>query len=166
MPGRNGFNWGRLLMGIIFIITALVSFRNPLTDLIFLALMFGFIAISNGIWLILNRNDSFLRLLLGILDIVIGLVFIFNLGLSTAMMPYIFALWFLANAIGNLFFVKYTQVISKGFYWLNLIINILCIVLGVALLFDPISSTLTIAFLVGFYFMMVGLEFIVSAFQY
>ena len=163
--GSNGFSWGRLLMGIIFIIAALVSFRNPLADLIFLAVLFGVIAISNGIWLITNRNGSAFKMFVGVLDIVIGCVFIFNLGLSVAAIPYIFAFWFIVNAVANLMTVGYARAVGTGFYWLTLILNVLCIIIGIGLMFNPVTSAFTAAFLVGFYFMLAGIEYIVTAFQ-
>lgn len=143
----KSFSWSRLLMGIIFIVAALISFRNPLADLIFLAVVFGIIAISNGVWLITNRGDSNFKLFVGILDIVIGAIFLLNLGLSAAAIPYIFAFWFVVNAVANLMAVRYARLISTGFYWLTLIINILCIVIGISLLFNPITFALTVAFL-------------------
>ncbi|RAX28978.1 UNVERIFIED_CONTAM: hypothetical protein DQE83_29000, partial [Escherichia coli] len=40
------------------------------------------------------------------------------------------------------------------------------VVLGCILLFNPISSALTLSFLVGFYFMLFGIKHIVYAFRY
>ncbi|HFQ4031618.1 TPA: DUF308 domain-containing protein, partial [Enterococcus faecium] len=39
------------------------------------------------------------------------------------------------------------------------------ILLGIFLLFNPISSALTLSFLVGFYFMLFGITHIVYAFR-
>ncbi|HAP7645602.1 TPA: hypothetical protein IVV33_002984, partial [Enterococcus faecium] len=50
-------------------------------------------------------------------------------------------------------------------YWFTIIVNILGILLGIFLLFNPISSALTLSFLVGFYFMLFGITHIVYAFR-
>ncbi|MEM5199565.1 DUF308 domain-containing protein, partial [Enterococcus faecium] len=44
-------------------------------------------------------------------------------------------------------------------------VDVLGIILGVMLLFNPLSSALTLSFLVGFYFMMFGISNIVYAFR-
>ncbi|HAP9234537.1 TPA: hypothetical protein IWI47_001253, partial [Enterococcus faecium] len=55
--------------------------------------------------------------------------------------------------------------VSEGYYWFTIIVNILGILLGIFLLFNPISSALTLSFLVGFYFMLFGITHIVYAFR-
>ena len=42
--------------------------------------------------------------------------------------------------------------------------NILGVILGVILLFNPVSSALTLAFLVGTYFMVSGISYLAAAF--
>jgi uncharacterized membrane protein HdeD (DUF308 family) len=42
--------------------------------------------------------------------------------------------------------------------------NVLGIVLGIILLFNPVSSALTLAFLVGAYFLFSGISYLAAAF--
>ena len=42
--------------------------------------------------------------------------------------------------------------------------NVLGLILGIMMLFNPIVSALTISFLVGFYFLTAGIDFIVTSF--
>ncbi|ULQ59633.1 DUF308 domain-containing protein [Brucepastera parasyntrophica] len=161
---KRKFGWGSFIVGILYIIVALIAFRNPLADMLAITMIFGIMAIVSGIVLIINRNGTIYRIVLGVINIIFGIIFLFNLGLTASVLPYVFAVWFIAYAIANLFNLKYVRMMGKGYFWLSLIINILCIIVGIMLLFNPISSALTIAFLAGFYFLATGIEAIVYAF--
>ena len=76
-----------------------------------------------------------------------------------------FAVWFIADSVLALFTADLARGVSEGYYWFTIIVNILGILLGIFLLFNPISSALTLSFLVGFYFMLFGITHIVYAFR-
>lgn len=167
------FNWGYLILGILFIITSLIAFNNPESSLLAIAMMFGFTALFKGIFELVFRNrtkkiigkHSILIMVMGIVDIIIGLLLLFDLGVTAMFIPYFFAIWFIWDSIGELVVAGYIKNESKSLYWFTIIMNILGVVLGIMLLFNPISSALTLAFLVGFYFMITGINYIVSAFN-
>ena len=162
---REGFGWGNLIIGIVFIITALIVFKNPLTDLIALSIVFGTTAIIEGIWAIINRNRSIFRVIIGFLSITVGTIFLSNLGLTASILPYVFAAWFVATSIGNLFTINNMYFLNKSTYWFSLVMNILGIIVGGMLLFDPVASALTMVFLVGTYFIFAGIGYIALAFK-
>lgn len=162
---KEGFGWGNLIIGIAFIITALIVFKNPLTNLIALSIVFGVTAIIEGIWAIVNRNRSIFRVIIGFLSITVGTIFLSNLGLTAAIMPYIFAGWFIATSIGNLFTINNMYFYNKSTYWFALFMNILGVVVGGLLLFDPIASIFTMGFLIGTFFIISGIGYIALAFK-
>ena len=104
-------------------------------------------------------------LVIGIIDILVGIFFLFNIGAGVVALPFVFAIWFIADSILALFTADLAKGYSTGYYWFTVIINILGVVLGCILLFNPISSALTLSFLVGFYFMIFGINHIVYAFR-
>ncbi|MZM07541.1 hypothetical protein GT958_09365, partial [Bifidobacterium pseudocatenulatum] len=77
----------------------------------------------------------------------------------------VFAVWFIADSVFALLAADLAKGVSNGYYWFTVIVNILGIILGIMLLFNPISSALTLSFLVGFYFMLFGITHIVYAFR-
>ncbi len=160
---NTSFKIGRFIVGILFLILAFFSFKNPLVDLLAIAILFGITALSNGIILILQKRNT-PGIILGILNIIIGGVFLFNIGLSIMLVPYMFAFWFIVNSVSNLAALGSMQEVGKNFYWFSLIFNIIGILLGASLLFDPITSVLTITFLIGIYFIIAGVDLIVLAF--
>ena len=172
MEEKRNFNWGYLIVGILFMVVAFMSLSYPEGNLLAIVMYFGIGAIIKGCFELFNRKkinrlageESNLPILLGILDVLIGLLLLFNIGASLAMLPYFFAAWFLVDSIYDLFFAKLYKKVSKAMYCFTIISNILGIILGVMLLFNPITSALTLAFLVGAYFMVTGVTYIVAAF--
>ena len=170
---HHGMDWGSLVLGILFVLTALISFQNPAGNLIAIVMVFAIFAIIKGIFEIFVRNrmkellgyKAYAPIILGIIDILIGVDLLFNLNIGVAVLPFVFAIWFLFDSIFGLFTLDFAKRVSTGYFWFTLIVDVLGIILGVMLLFNPLSSALTLSFLVGFYFMMFGISNIVYAFR-
>ncbi|MGY3767015.1 HdeD family acid-resistance protein [Vagococcus vulneris] len=172
MEKNKKFRIGYLVLGIFFIFTSILSFQRPDEDLMALALLFGIIALLKGCFelfakkkmqQLLGINNSMIYVI-GIIDIIIGLIFLFNLPAGMMSLPFIFAIWFICDSVNCLFELNYSKQVSQGYYWLSLIVSILGIVIGTLLFFNPIASALTIAFMVGFYLMVAGITYIMAAF--
>lgn len=166
-------DWSSLLLGILFIIVSLLSFRDPVGDLVAIAFVFGVFAIVKGIFELLLRNKvkKFtgiqLRypIVIGIIDIIIGVFILFNIQASVMALPFVFAIWFLVDSLYGLMSAGTAKVVSNGYYWFIIFINIIGIIVGIMLFMNPITAALTLSFLVGFYFMMFGILEIVYAFR-
>lgn len=172
METKN-FDWGSFFMGILFVLVALLSFRNPLSSLVAIVAVFAIFAILKGLFELFFRNRmkeltgyrGTMTLVLGVLDIIIGVFLFFNMNAGVAALPFVFAIWFIVDSVFGLFNLDLARHVSSGYYWFSLIINVLGIILGFMMLFDPITSALTLSFLVGFYFMMYGITHIIYAFR-
>ena len=158
---HHGMDWGSLVLGILFVLTALISFQNPAGNLIAIVMVFAIFAIIKE----LLGYKAYAPIILGIIDILIGVYLLFNLNIGVAVLPFVFAIWFLFDSIFGLFTLDFAKRVSTGYFWFTLIVDVLGIILGVMLLFNPLSSALTLSFLVGFYFMMFGISNIVYAFR-
>lgn len=172
MEKEQKFNWGYFILGILFILVSLISFQNPASNLIAIVIIFGISAILKGIFEIAIRRrlheytgtKATSLIVIGVLDIIIGVFLLLNMTASLIALPYVFAFWFIFDSIGELIMSGAIKPLHSGLYWFTIIINILGISVGFMLLFNPISSALTLAFLVGFYFMVSGILYIVAAF--
>lgn len=170
---RKGTDWGSLILGILFVLTALLSFQDPAGNLIAIVLVFAIFAILKGIFEIFARNrlkeltgyKAYAPIILGVIDVIIGVYFLFNLNIGVAALPFIFAIWFIFDSVFGLFTLDLAKAVSPGYFWFTLIVDILGIILGIMLLMNPLSSALTLSFLVGFYFMLFGITHIVYAFR-
>jgi Uncharacterized conserved protein len=159
------FRFYNFLIGVLFIATALVAFRNPVGNLFAIAIVFGVMAILSGLWSIAHAWSCKLRFLTGLVEIAIGVILLAHLGISAAMVPFVFSVWFIFNSITNLSLLPYAKNHGSGQYWFFFLVGILGLVIGVAMLFHPIIVKLTLAFLVGFYLMIAGITHITLAFS-
>lgn len=166
------FQWSYFILGILFIFMALMAFRDPAGDLIALVIFFGFVALVKGIFELFYRKkmEEFTGsskswiVFMGIVDILFGLILLFNIPLGLIALPFVFSFWFILDSIGGLMIAPNFQKVSNSYYWFMLVISIIGILVGILLLFNPLSAALTLAFLVGFYFMLIGISFITAAF--
>ncbi|WP_314067956.1 DUF308 domain-containing protein [uncultured Vagococcus sp.] len=169
---QTHFDWGNLLLGVLFILTSLVAFKDPAGSLVSVTVFIGMMAIIKGCFDIFLRNKvkkltgakATVLIIVGILDVILGVVLLFNLNIGLLALPYLFAVWFIADSINGLFSLDLAKAVSPAYYWFSLILNVIGIFIGFALLFDPITSALTLGFLVGFYLLMFGIMNIVEAF--
>ena len=164
MNERKTLDWGSLILGILFVLVSLISFQDPVGNLVAIVVVFAIFAFLKGIFELTGYKGK-MPLVIGIIDILVGIFFLFNIGAGVVALPFVFAIWFIADSILALFTADLAKGYSTGYYWFTVIINILGVVLGCILLFNPISSALTLSFLVGFYFMLFGINHIVYAFR-
>ncbi|GAA2916406.1 DUF308 domain-containing protein [Enterococcus pseudoavium] len=170
---KRGFDWSSFILGLLFVFVALMSFRDPVGNLVAIVIVFGVFAILKGIFELFLRNrlkdftgyKAKMPLLVGVLDILIGIFLLWNMKASIIALPFVFAIWFIVDSIFGLFNLDVARKFSNGHFWFSLIINILGVIVGVMLFSHPITSALTLSFLVGFYFMMWGITQIVYAFR-
>lgn len=170
---KRSFDWVSLIVGILFILVSLLAFKNPGVSLVGLVIYFAITAIINGIHTLVIRRriknitgyKPTVMIVLGIIELAVGVVFLFNLNAGLFTLAFLFALWFISDSIRNLFFLEDAKLVSQPYYWFSLIMNILGIILGFSLLVRPIVSMLTLSFMVGFYFMMSGIIYIVGSFS-
>ncbi|GMG67258.1 HdeD family acid-resistance protein [Tetragenococcus halophilus] len=171
MNERKSVNWGGLILGILFLLIALLAFNNPAGSLSAIVIFFAILAIINGIFSIVVRNQiknmtgfrATAFLILGTIELILGIILLFNLSAGVIALSYVFAVWFIADSVRNLFFLDHARTFGNGHYWLTLFINIIGIIVGLMLFFDPIVSALTISFLVGLYFILIGIFYIVNS---
>lgn len=164
--GEKGrFGWVFLILGILFIAAAVLAFINPGGSLEALAYAFAFLAVANGVWLLASNGGNSWRVVGGVVNILVGVFILFNIFWVVLSMPYIFAIWFIADSLIGLIGIGYARVFGAGYFWLRLILNVLGIVVGVLLLFQPAVAMLTVSFLVGFYLVLAGIECLVFAFS-
>lgn len=172
METKSTFNWSYLLIGILFIFTSLVSFRNPGSSLVAIVYIFAISAICKGIFELFFRrkihnytsHKSTALIVLGIFDICIGVFLFVNVNTGLVALPFIFAIWFIADSFMSLISSDIFKLRGQGYYWFNIILSIIGLIAGFMLLFNPITSALTLSFLVGFYLMIAGISFIINAF--
>lgn len=169
---KSKVDWKNIVIGIIFILGALAVFGNPLLNMKIVLGILSVIAVIEGIYQIFFRRKiklaigykSTAMLVMGLIDIVVGTILIFNLNEGVVAMSYVFAIWFILKSIEGLMTSGIAKVVSKGYYWLKIIVSILGIVIGILLFKNPLTSIVTVSYLIGINFMAIGILYIIEAF--
>lgn len=169
---ENGFNWWSLIIGIIYIVLGILAFNNPLGSASFVIYLFAFAVAFKGIAQIIIRNrlkeysgmTNNWMIVIGIIDIIIGVFLFFNVTAGVIALPIVFAMWFIIDSVIALISARTIRKYSKRNFWLIVFLSIISIIIGIILIFNPIASILTVAYLVGIYFTLNGLSFVIQAF--
>lgn len=169
---EDGFGWGSLLMSILFFIASWIAFRSPTETLMTLGLVYGVIAIVQGfigLLLYVELGWIFERkpwpiLIIGILELVLGLYLIMNPTISLTFLPILFAVWFIADSVRNILLAFRLRPISNKWFWTHLILGVLGMILGFFLASNLYVAMISIATLIAFYFFIAAVIRLIDAF--
>ncbi|PWF99438.1 HdeD family acid-resistance protein [Levilactobacillus bambusae] len=169
-----GFDWGEFILGILFIIAACGVLRYPGVGLTVLAILFGIMAIIAGITSFsafsklrkVSGGRSWFALFLGIVDVLLGIWVLVDINLGIAVLGYLFAIWFIIDAIERLIVVDHLSAFGSGWMWLSVILDIIMLILGLYLIFVPVVSIAALAMFVVIYLFIAGFNAIFIAFAH
>ena len=164
--------WSGLIIGILFILISVFAFMYPLENFMSLTWVVGLFIVINGILEISYRRlekklfgvSSGWILALGILNIIFGIVVMLNLAASSIVFIYLFAVWFIMSACLSLFTIT-PAIYSRGFRIISIILNIIFILAGVVLLFNPLLGAVAVSFTIAFAFLISGIFYVIDAFD-
>lgn len=167
-----GFDWGQFITGILFLIAAFVVMRYPLATLKTVTFIFAVVAIIRGIAILagystlrqLTGKLAWVSLLMGIFDLVIGVIFLVNSNFGVATITMMFAIWFLVDSVGSLFNVGHLRIAGTGWFVLYLVLDILAVIVSLMLFMQPVVAVITLVTLLSMFFVLFGIECIVLAF--
>ncbi|WKZ96996.1 DUF308 domain-containing protein [Lacticaseibacillus paracasei] len=167
-----GFDWGQFITGILFLIAAFVVMRYPLATLKTVTFIFAVVAIIRGIAILagystlrqLTGKLAWVSLLMGIFDLVIGVIFLVNSNFGVATITMMFAIWFLVDSVGSLFNVGHLRTAGTGWFVLYLVLDILAVIVSLMLFMQPVVAAITLVTLLSMFFVLFGIECIVLAF--
>ena len=172
MKNRKALGWGELILGILLIILGIYTFINPSGAIRGVTFIYGLVALITGIIDIIfyikleerTGTSPVLSLVGGIISIIAGFLILFNLGIGTWVMVILFPIWFIAHCIARLAHLPFIRITSGfGYYYFTLFVNIIGLVLGIMMIFDPFISFFSIVYLIGIYLIFLGVDSIVFA---
>ena len=157
MAQDNGkLKWSSLIMGTLLLIVAVIIFSYPVKNFYTLTWLIGLFILINGVIQLLFRraaralagSGSGLIVVIGIIDIIFGLLVIFNVGASSTFFIFMFAAWFIVSSIIGLMTIS-KQSRLKG---LSIIVNVLGLLLGIILLFNPMMGMILVSTMIAITF--------------
>ena len=174
MTERSGLNWVELMLGVLFVIMGAYTLLNLEVAFNSFLVAYGIIAIVTGIadiFLYTNMKThtgaapSF-SMITGIVSIIVGIVVIFVAKTISWVIIFILAIWLVSHCVSRLFnlgFVK--SMVGNRAFTLSLIINILGLLLGIVLMFNPLYAVIYVGYIISIYLILVGFSSVVYAFN-
>ena len=172
MRNRSGFGWLEFIVGVLLIILGIFTFMKPDGTLTVVVVVYGLIAVITGIcdivfYMKMEQHMGFgptISLVSGILSVMAGIMLIVYLDAGKWILTLLFPIWFIAHCISRLSHLNVVRIAAGRFYYyFSLIVNILCLVLGVCMLINPVVSLLSFGVIIGIYLILLGLDNIVMA---
>lgn len=171
-PSR--FGWMEFLSGILMICLGIFTLRRPDSMFTGFAIAYGILAMITGICDVVFyiKSERYLgfgpvvALISGILGVMVGVVLLAHPGMGTWIVSTLFPLWFIAHCVSRMTHLNLIRLTAGRFcFWLSLILNVLGLILGISMLFEPIFSVVAAATLIAFYLIGSGIASIVLAFS-
>lgn len=167
MVQDNGkLKWSSLIMGTLLLIVAVIIFSYPVKNFYTLTWLIGLLILINGVIQLLFRraaraiagSGSGLIVIIGIIDIIFGLLVIFNVGASSTFFIFMFATWFIVSSVIGLMTIS-KQSRLKG---LSIIVNVLGLLLGIILLFNPMMGMILVSTMIAITFAILGVTYVID----
>lgn len=149
-----------ILGGLSCMVTPIMTVMELGYFLILLLLVYGIARIVRSV----ASKDYGLDFVLGILSVILGILILVVPGLkamTTGMLLYIMAGWFGVQGIVSIFRALEIKKNDGGSMWIwGICSGVLCILMGLYSAVHPIVLALTMGLMVGFYFIVSGINII------
>ena len=148
------------------------TFARPSSALTGIVFVYGILAVITGIadivfYVKIEQHTGFgpaVSLVTGILSILAGILLLFNPGAGKWAMVILFPLWFITHCISRLTHLPLIRMTAgTGYYYFTLIVNILGLLLGFVMIFNPLMSFFSVSYIIGGYLILIGIDHLVLA---
>jgi len=149
--------WVFLLRAILFVLLGIYMIATPFRSYVALSFLFGVIILIAGVFELIHAwNNRHARgwgwrLLVGIIDLVLGIIFVSNLAVSMSVLPILLGIWFLFRGF-SLF--SFASVVRRSL-WL-IIGGILSVIFALIIIFNPAVGAITIVIWIAIAFISIG----------
>jgi uncharacterized membrane protein HdeD (DUF308 family) len=162
-------HWGlAVVMGVVSIILGLLAMFYPGATIVTVAIFFAAWLFVSGIYEVIvsftrdgDTGARVLHAIIGVLSVIVGFALLRSPFQSVEVMIFVLGIFWLVQGIMT--FVA-AFAIKQGRNW-RLLIGILGILAGIVILVYPISSALTLAWIGGFWLVVLGIFQIVAGFR-
>lgn len=166
------YNWESIIIGILFLIVAILSFTRPDTNLVSIIILFGAVSVLKGIYefylayQLRKYSDASLAIpvVMGIINVLIGVFLLLNLDLALGILPYVFAAWFIIDSLYLLMRASFYKELNSGYYYFCIFSGILGVIVGILLLFKPAIAALSMSYMISAFFALFGIMYLIDGF--
>lgn len=170
---RSTIGWVEIILGILMVVLGIYTLMNPDTAITAIVIVYAIAAIISGIadfviYYRLEKRGGFgsaMMILAGILNVAVGVLLLFNIGAGAWTLSILFPIWFIFHCIARLANLDYVKAYGSTFeYWVSMIVNVVGVILGFMILFNPFASLLTVVYFVAFYLLFEGFGSLIGGF--
>ena len=170
---RSALGWVEIALGALMLFLGIYMLLNPGVAIDTIVIAYAMIAIISGIadfviYYRLEKRGGFgsaLMILSGILNIVVGVMLFFNVNLGAWVLSIMFPIWFIFRCIARLANLDFVKTFGSKFeYWVILIANVIGIIFGILILFNPFAGAVSLVYFVTFYLLVEGFSSIIGGF--
>ena len=156
-----------LIFSVLLIICGVFTLTRPAAAIGGPAIVYGILAIATGVMDIviyakLERHTGFgpaTALVTGILSAIAGVLILIEPSIGAITLVWIFPIWFICHCISRLTRLDIIRAeAGKAHYYFSLIVNVLGLVVGIMMLFNPYFSFISLSWFVGFYLILLGVD--------
>ncbi len=174
MRRRSGLGWLELIVGAVLIALGLFTLFRLNKAITGAVVLYGIIAVVTGVsdiafYVKMERRTGFGRsvsLVTVIFQLRVGVLLVFLPGAGTTLISIMFPLWFIAHCISKLSHLDIIRIrTDTANYYLTMVLNIIGLVLGFVMLFNPVLSVNTVGFVMAFYLVVLGIDSLTIAFS-
>lgn len=149
---------GLLIFGILMILSGVFTWLNPDAALLAIALYLGIVFLLGGIsylYAFFSIHSGGL-LALGLLDIIVGVILMTNLGVTVSSLPVLLAIWVLCVGVIQIAFSIDAKSSGLIFWKWTMGSGIIGVLFGFLILSHPMIGVFTISLMLGFYLILYG----------
>lgn len=156
-----------LIISILLIICGAFTLTRPDAAVESATIIYGILAIATGvidivIYAKLERRTGFgpaAALVSGIISIIAGVLILLEPAAGAIALVWIFPIWFICHCVSRLTRLGLIRAAAgTAYYYFSLIVNILGLIVGFMMLFNPFLSFFSLAWFVGFYLILLGVD--------
>ena len=172
MKKLSVLGWLELIIGIIFITLGIWAFANPKVAVKGMVIAYGIAALIMGVvdiimYIQVERYTGFgpvISLISGIISVMSGIMLLVYPGAGAIVFSLLFPIWFIAHCIFKLTHLHHIRIVAgDGMCTFTMVINIIGIILGFLMFFNPMFTISTIRCFVSSYLILLGTDNIATA---
>lgn len=164
--------WLLLLVGIIFLILAGKVMMQPARSILGLAFFIGWASLIAGVFQVgfaLSAKSVIMnwvwRMFSGIINIIIGVIFLSHPALTAQILPFIVGFWMIFVGLSTFFNGVHIQSSKITGGWFDMLLGIIVFVGGMWISYHPAAQAAMLIWLISFTLMFYGIYFVVISLQ-
>ena len=147
------------IAGILLIILGIITLFNPIEQLMTVSLIIGIGLVISAF----NNFEGFYHLrlkrfiVLGIIDLISGVVMIFQPGITAFLIPFVVGAWLFSNGMTKICSAFWLGGAGISGWWLMLLNGIVLVIFSLAVCASPLFSAVSIMMLLSIELIVAGI---------